>query len=320
MKKRQTSKLHLRKRTKLSNSNCLSTNEMNRQDKPKGLSNMAMSFYRSVEIMFLCGALLLRARSDAFLIQSLGQVKVSALCSFSSCSLVSTRCLGKKDDEDYSPQIELVEEEDDYERDEDWTPDREKSKQRRLQARVYAESVRQQQEAPRSAPAKITPDKLREDDSTRPKASPYTEEEEDVIAAMGGKTSNPSRKREQGFLGDSTLNEIATDYGVPVCYLADVLCMWGVPVPIQVHDRLGDLVTGEQAFSILEAINSLDISALHDRYSNHNLIQLCAEYDIELQTAFEMAMKEGWSLPFGVNTCLRVEQSDELVRVHGPFD
>ena len=134
---------------------------------------------------------------------------------------------------------------------------------------------------------------------------------------MGGKTHHPQRKREPGFLGDSTLQEIATDYSVPICYIADVLCMWGVTPPINVHDRLGDLVTGEQAFSLLEAVNSLDISALHDRYSNTNLLQLSAEWDIDLQKAFEMAMREGWSLPFGVQTCLRVEQEDELVRVLG---
>ena len=93
--------------------------------------------------------------------------------------------------------------------------------------------------------------------------------------------------------------------------------MWGVPVPIQIDDRLGDLVTGEQAFAILEAVNSLDVAALHDRYSNMSLLNFCNEYDIELQSAFETAMHEGWSLPFGVQTCLRVEQEDELLRLFG---
>ena len=104
---------------------------------------------------------------------------------------------------------------------------------------------------------------------------------------------------------------------IPVCYLADVLCIWGVPVPINVHDRLGDLVTGEQAFAILEAVNSLDVAALHDRYSNQNLLTACDMYNIDISEAFQMCIKEGWSLPFGVQTCLRVEQEDELVRVLG---
>jgi hypothetical protein len=93
--------------------------------------------------------------------------------------------------------------------------------------------------------------------------------------------------------------------------------MWGVPIPINIDDRLGDLVTGEQAFALLEAVNSLDVAQLHDRYSNTSLLTLCYEWDIDLQKAFEMAMKEGWSLPFGVQTCLRVEQESELLRVLG---
>jgi hypothetical protein len=45
--------------------------------------------------------------------------------------------------------------------------------------------------------------------------------------------------------------------------------------------------------------------------------QLCYEWDIDLQQAFEMIMREGWSLPFGVQTCLRVEQERELLRILG---
>jgi hypothetical protein len=195
----------------------------------------------------------------------------------------------------------------------DWMPDSEKAKALKEEARVYVE----QEESSSTSEAQEQPSKEQPPEAGNNRASPYTEEEEDVISAMGGRTRG-SRKRESGFLGDSTLEEIATDYSVPICYLADVLCMWGVPVPINFQDRLGDLVTGEQAFAIVEAVNSLDIAALHDRYSNQNLIQICAEWDMDLQAVFEMAMKEGWSLPFGVQTCLRVEQEDELIRVLAP--
>jgi len=94
-----------------------------------------------------------------------------------------------------------------------------------------------------------------------------------------------------------------------------VLVQWGVDVPINVYDRLGDLVTGEQAFALVEAVNTLDVGHLNDRYSNQNLLQICDEWEIEIKDAFEFVMKEGWSLPFGVRTNLRVEQEDELLRV-----
>jgi hypothetical protein len=199
----------------------------------------------------------------------------------------------------------------------------------------------------------LTSDHDEEDDATRtpssstkakamkPLPSPYTEEEEELIAAMGGKERLSSdgdsskdnkenksskvnkakpatapRRREEGFLGDSTLEEIAIDYSVPICYLADVLCgQWGVPVPINTKDRLGDLVTGEQAFALVEAVNSMDVAYIQDMYSNMSFQQLCFEWDIDLKKAFEYAMKEGWTLPFGIQTNLRQEQEVELLRV-----
>jgi len=234
------------------------------------------------------------------------------------------------------------EEGDDDDDDVDWLPDREKA--RRRKGRVAERQIdpygvvdvddgddartpidvaveRRQPQQPHESKENAVP-------------SPYTDEEEQVIKAMGGKTrrrrldgrqtaqgsnrnSNNNNKREDGYLGDSTLEEICTDYSVPISYLADVMCDWGVPVPIDPRDRLGDMVTGEQAFAVLEAVNSLDIGQVQDLYSGTSMRQLCVEWDIALPKAFEMAMREGWNLPFGVNTCLRQTQEDELVRVLG---
>jgi hypothetical protein len=218
---------------------------------------------------------------------------------------------------DSSPESELVLDNDDDDGEEgEWLPDRVKAKLKRDQSRIPVE---------RSSSADFARDQAQESknfsmvDEDVPgwgSCSPYTEEEEEVIAAMGGKSLRRSQ-RESGYLGDSTLQEIAQDYSIPISYIADVLCVWGVSPPIHIHDRLGDLVTGEQAFSLLEAVNSLDVAAVQDRYSNQNLLSLCEEWEIDLQTAFELCMKEGWSLPFGVQTCLRVEQEEELLRLHG---
>jgi len=239
------------------------------------------------------------------------------------------------DDSEWYP-TELVQD-DDYDSfdDEEWLPDREKARRKKELARRYFEHIKnppsKEEETEKKEEATTTTKteqkkandndddqkkKADDNDDDDDKKKVYNEEEEELINAMGGKPGAIT-KREPGYLGDSTLIEIATDYSVPVCYIADVLCTWGVPVPIQTRDRLGDLVTGEQAFAILEAIHSLDISVLQDRYSNQNLVIVCDDRDIDLRDAFQMAVKEGWSLPFGVQTCLRVEQEEELIRVLG---
>jgi len=155
----------------------------------------------------------------------------------------------------------------------------------------------------------------------------YNEEEQKLMKDIGGKES-PVNSREPGYLGDSTLEEIAMDFSVPICYIADVLVTWGCPIPIDTSMRLGDLVTGksifsfqkykyiflgEQAFALLEAIHTLDMAQIQDTYSNYDLMTVSEDNDIDLKEAFNFVMKKGWSLPFGMQTCLRVTQEDELI-------
>lgn len=252
----------------------------------------------------------LRIRGPSFILELPQHRPTEAMYHFPLCS-------GKEVPEDLeweeiSAEL-LSEDEDDGLNDGDWLPDRERARQKREQARIFATRVEAESHNKKE---QLDSSATNRNLDASP-ASPYTDDEEELISAMGGKTRHLKRKREPGFLGDCTLQEISIDYSVPICYIADVLCMWGVPIPINIDDRLGDLVTGEQAFALLEAVNSLDVAQLHDRYSNTSLLTLCYEWDIDLQKAFEMAMKEGWSLPFGVQTCLRVEQESELLRVLG---
>jgi hypothetical protein len=127
----------------------------------------------------------------------------------------------------------------------------------------------------------------------------------------------PFPRREEGYLGDSTLREISLDYSIPIPYLADVVSGWGAPVPVDPNARLGDMVTGEQAFALLEAIHTLDVADLHGRYSEMDLMGLCDIYDIDPVDAFEFCVERGWGLPFGVRTFLRVDQEEELLDVFG---
>mmetsp|Transcript_321 Transcript_321/g.536 ORF Transcript_321/g.536 Transcript_321/m.536 type:complete len:310 (+) Transcript_321:966-1895(+) len=223
------------------------------------------------------------------------------------------------DQNSVDPEIIQQEKEQDEENEDilKWLPDREKAKIIQENRWKPAEA-NESKYSPRPKISKESNNNLNEavtqDPNIKKKKSAYTEEEEELIEILGGKYFDaPSTKRESGFLGDCTLKEIALDYQVPMCYLADVLCGWGVPPPIDPDGRLGDMVTGEQAFAILEAIHTLDMGALYDRYANYDLVTLCNEYDINVSDAFEMALKEGWNLPFGVRTYLRVEQEERLL-------
>jgi len=122
-----------------------------------------------------------------------------------------------------------------------------------------------------------------------------------------------ARGRESGYMGDSSLRQIADDYGAPLCYLADVVMDWGAPYPILPDAKLGDLVTGEQAYAVVEAVNSLDMHAVSERYESKTLVRTAEEYGIALADAFGFCVREGYNLPFGVHTVLRVVQCQEML-------
>mmetsp|Transcript_22280 Transcript_22280/g.28610 ORF Transcript_22280/g.28610 Transcript_22280/m.28610 type:complete len:295 (+) Transcript_22280:32-916(+) len=125
-----------------------------------------------------------------------------------------------------------------------------------------------------------------------------------------------NNKREEGYLGDSTLNEISMDYSVPLFYLADVLCSWGVPPPIDADSKLGDLVIGEQAFAVLEALTSFDPAEMYDLFSPHTLSTIRDTFGdhVLLRDVYQVAVAEKFSLPFGVHSRLRKEYVEILER------
>lgn len=167
----------------------------------------------------------------------------------------------------------------------------------------------------------------------------YDDEGEELIRLMGGKgeqqgqasstrttnTDNANDKpsssknsgtsgRQPGYLGDSTIREISLDFQCPVCYIADVLCGWGVPPPIDIDGTpVGSLITGEQAYSLVEALNTLDMAKIWERYSDDTIMEICNDFEIDLKDAFEFSIKKKYNLPFGVRTHLRVEQEEELI-------
>jgi hypothetical protein len=109
----------------------------------------------------------------------------------------------------------LLEDGDDlYEGDtaEDWISDAEKSKKRRPKGIELIPA----KEVLGGSNSESDDESSNKQQTTKKRPSPYTEEEEELITAMGGKDKKRQKtvSREIGFLGDSTLREISTDYSV----------------------------------------------------------------------------------------------------------
>mmetsp|Transcript_60250 Transcript_60250/g.67394 ORF Transcript_60250/g.67394 Transcript_60250/m.67394 type:complete len:201 (-) Transcript_60250:1401-2003(-) len=113
----------------------------------------------------------------------------------------------------------LLEDGDDlYEGDtaEDWISDAEKSNQRR--PRGSRELIAAKEVLGRVDRNSDESSDNNNQQHNKKRPSPYTDEEENLIADMGGKDKKKqgAKPREIGFLGDSNLRDISTDYSVSV--------------------------------------------------------------------------------------------------------
>jgi hypothetical protein len=83
-------------------------------------------------------------------------------------------------------------------------------------------------------------------------------------------------------------------------------------------DKLHDLINGEQCYAVLEAMNSLDGIEIDDMYDDATVTEICDVNEISIKAGYEFCVREGFNLPFGVMTNLRIEQSSALIEADLP--
>lgn len=123
--------------------------------------------------------------------------------------------------------------------------------------------------------------------------------------------------KEEGGLCDSTLEDICYDYSFPVEFIVDVLCRWGVTPPIKLEDKLGDLVNGEQAYAVVECLNSVDSAWVHDFYIEDTIEELAWELEVPLSDIFAVCGRQRLNLPMGTDTHLTKPEYRILLRELG---
>lgn len=110
------------------------------------------------------------------------------------------------------------------------------------------------------------------------------------------------------------MEQVAKGYQVPIHWLGDALCNFGAPPPIRWGARIADLVDGEAAFQLLEAIWGWDHTLIFDMYSWESISELAYNHDLEVGDVLRVCDEENFVLPFGARTRLRVEHHARLMR------
>ncbi|GMH81863.1 hypothetical protein TrST_g8354 [Triparma strigata] len=122
-------------------------------------------------------------------------------------------------------------------------------------------------------------------------------------------TSSPSG------ISSQTLSEISLDYSFPLSYLADVVVRFGATPPISPDSILGELIDAEKCFAVLEALGSLDGSEVEEEYEDYDVVGLAESWGREVGELFEVCVREGVGLPFGVRTFIRREEAEIVKEV-----
>ncbi|CAM9218855.1 unnamed protein product [Ectocarpus sp. 13 AM-2016] len=114
--------------------------------------------------------------------------------------------------------------------------------------------------------------------------------------------------QDTGSLMDTSINNAVFEYGFPVEFFLDMLCRWGVTLPINQDRRLGDMIDAEQAAALCEALTGLDAADVRDNYLDDSLEDLSFDLDIPLPDLFQACAAQKINLPKGGDTHITIDE------------
>jgi len=108
-------------------------------------------------------------------------------------------------------------------------------------------------------------------------------------------------------IAHSTLRDIHEEYDFSLAFLGDFVTQMGASSPLDIDTPISAYLTGEQIFTLLQALNSLDPSEAGLEYADSLSAQeLCEESGMSASKLLAICRSEGFSLPFGLDTVLHV--------------
>lgn len=113
-------------------------------------------------------------------------------------------------------------------------------------------------------------------------------------------------------LASYNLREISESYSLCLSYLGDFCVQIGCASPINPELAVGEFLTSEQVYILLEAVTTLDPLQSNLDYDSTDLEELAFEYKISSDKIFEVCLKNKFNLPFGRDTTLHVSELQRL--------
>ena len=105
-------------------------------------------------------------------------------------------------------------------------------------------------------------------------------------------------------ISDLSLQEISDATSFSLDYLGDFMIQLGCPAPLNIDEKIGNLLTGNQVYELLEAINTLDPYDADIGYDSVSVKELADELDVNINRILKIIGRENFHLPYGLETVL----------------
>jgi len=116
-------------------------------------------------------------------------------------------------------------------------------------------------------------------------------------------------------ISQQSLRDISESYQFSLAYLGDFVAQMGCAVPIDVDTNIANILTGEQIYSLLQALTSLDPFDSNIGYDTISIAELADELQVPISRVVKMCHKEKFNLPFGTDTSLHSSVVEHLRKV-----
>ncbi|KAJ1433654.1 hypothetical protein B484DRAFT_394423 [Ochromonadaceae sp. CCMP2298] len=113
-------------------------------------------------------------------------------------------------------------------------------------------------------------------------------------------------------ISQQSLRDICESYQFSLSYLGDFVSQLGCATPVDVDTAVGNFMTGEQVYQLLQALTSLDPFESNEGYDAVSIHDLADELQVPVSRIVKMCSKEGFNLPYGTDTALHVSVVDRL--------
>lgn len=103
-----------------------------------------------------------------------------------------------------------------------------------------------------------------------------------------------------------SLADIADSYAFSLEYLGDFVLQMGCRPPLDIDSKLSNYMTGDQIYTLLEAITSLDPNDINEGYDSVQVCDLAEELGLSHAQLVRLCKKEDVNLPYGLESVVHV--------------